>query len=87
MAYPPPPEQVDGWTDLQHQLDARNFTLSRTFTIVFILLASFIFLSMFVGVMIDPVKEAQPSPLAKVYPRAQPGLLGDCRPLLSLWSL
>uniref|UniRef100_A0A8C4N087 Cation channel sperm associated 3 n=1 Tax=Equus asinus asinus TaxID=83772 RepID=A0A8C4N087_EQUAS len=43
---------VDGWTDLQHQLDARNFTLSRTFTIVFILLASFIFLSMFVGVMI-----------------------------------
>ncbi|XP_005599466.1 cation channel sperm-associated protein 3 isoform X4 [Equus przewalskii] len=44
--------RVDGWTDLQHQLDARNFTLSRTFTIVFILLASFIFLSMFVGVMI-----------------------------------
>ncbi|XP_007941994.1 cation channel sperm-associated protein 3 [Orycteropus afer afer] len=43
---------VDGWTDLQQELDNRNFLLSRTFTIVFILLASFIFLSMFVGVMI-----------------------------------
>ncbi|XP_060152218.1 cation channel sperm-associated protein 3 isoform X1 [Globicephala melas] len=52
---------VDGWTDLQQQLDARNFTLSRSFTIVFILLASFVFLSMFVGVMIihteDSVKK------------------------------
>ncbi|XP_004420239.1 PREDICTED: cation channel sperm-associated protein 3 isoform X2 [Ceratotherium simum simum] len=43
---------VDGWTDLQQQLDDRNFALSRTFTIIFILLASFVFLSMFVGVMI-----------------------------------
>ncbi|XP_006212856.1 cation channel sperm-associated protein 3 isoform X3 [Vicugna pacos] len=43
---------VDGWTDLQEQLDARNFLLSRVFTIIFILLASFVFLSMFVGVMI-----------------------------------
>lgn len=43
---------VDGWTDLQQQLDKRHFTSSRTFTIVFILLASFVFLSMFVGVMI-----------------------------------
>ncbi|KAB0392316.1 hypothetical protein E2I00_008731, partial [Balaenoptera physalus] len=52
---------VDGWTDLQQQLDARNFILSRSFTIIFILLASFIFLSMFVGVMIihteDSVKK------------------------------
>lgn len=46
------PEQVDGWTNLQEQLDKRNFSLSRGFTITFILLASFIFLSMFVGVMI-----------------------------------
>lgn len=30
----------------------RNFTLSRVYTIAFILLASFIFLNMFVGVMI-----------------------------------
>ncbi|XP_047411799.1 cation channel sperm-associated protein 3 [Sciurus carolinensis] len=43
---------VDGWTNLQEQLDVRNFTLSRVFTIAFILLASFIFLNMFVGVMI-----------------------------------
>ncbi|KAM6224287.1 cation channel sperm-associated protein 3 [Rhynchocyon petersi] len=43
---------VDGWTALQQELDKRKFVLSRTFTIVFILLASFIFLSMFVGVMI-----------------------------------
>ncbi|XP_057590593.1 cation channel sperm-associated protein 3 isoform X2 [Hippopotamus amphibius kiboko] len=52
---------VDGWTDLQQQLDARNFVLSRSFTIIFILLASFVFLSMFVGVMIihteDSVKK------------------------------
>lgn len=45
-------KQVDGWTDLQEQLDNRNLALSRTFTIIFILLASFVFLSMFVGVMI-----------------------------------
>ncbi|XP_032192570.1 cation channel sperm-associated protein 3 isoform X3 [Mustela erminea] len=44
--------RVDGWTDLQEQLDNRNLALSRTFTIIFILLATFIFLSMFVGVMI-----------------------------------
>ncbi|KAM5301794.1 cation channel sperm-associated protein 3 isoform 1-T2 [Glossophaga mutica] len=43
---------VDGWTDLQERLDNRNFMLSRAFTITFILLANFIFLSMFVGVMI-----------------------------------
>ncbi|XP_035140979.1 cation channel sperm-associated protein 3 isoform X1 [Callithrix jacchus] len=43
---------VDGWTDLQKQLDNRGFALSRAFTIIFILLASFIFLNMFVGVMI-----------------------------------
>lgn len=45
-------KQVDGWTDLQQQLDDRNFILSRAFTIIFILLGSFVFLSMFVGVMI-----------------------------------
>uniref|UniRef100_A0A2K6Q3F7 Cation channel sperm associated 3 n=1 Tax=Rhinopithecus roxellana TaxID=61622 RepID=A0A2K6Q3F7_RHIRO len=44
--------RVDGWTDLQKQLDNREFALSRAFTIIFILLASFIFLNMFVGVMI-----------------------------------
>ncbi|XP_054423834.1 cation channel sperm-associated protein 3 [Pteronotus mesoamericanus] len=43
---------VDGWTDLQGKLDDQNFALSRAFSITFILFASFIFLSMFVGVMI-----------------------------------
>ncbi|XP_028627924.1 cation channel sperm-associated protein 3 isoform X4 [Grammomys surdaster] len=43
---------VDGWTNLQEELDKRKFTISRAFTILFILLASFIFLNMFVGVMI-----------------------------------
>ncbi|XP_029797802.1 cation channel sperm-associated protein 3 [Suricata suricatta] len=49
---------VDGWTDLQEQLDNQNLALSRAFTIVFILLASFIFLSMFVGVMIFYTEES-----------------------------
>ncbi|XP_069892533.1 cation channel sperm-associated protein 3 isoform X2 [Dipodomys merriami] len=44
--------RVDGWTNLQEELDNRNFLVSRIFTITFILLASFIFLNMFVGVMI-----------------------------------
>lgn len=52
MSSLPLPEQVDGWTDLQQQLDSRDFFLSRAFTIIFILLGSFVFLSMFVGVMI-----------------------------------
>lgn len=43
---------LDGWTDLQQQLDDKHFALSRAFTIIFILLANFVFLSMFVGVMI-----------------------------------
>lgn len=51
-ACPPLSTKVDGWTDRQQQLDSRNFALSRAFTIIFILLASFVFLSMFVGVMI-----------------------------------
>ncbi|XP_026638880.1 cation channel sperm-associated protein 3 isoform X2 [Microtus ochrogaster] len=55
--------RVDGWTNLQEQLDQRKFTISRAFTILFILLASFIFLNMFVGVMImhteDSIKKFQ----------------------------
>jgi hypothetical protein len=43
---------VDGWTNLQKQLDSHYFIASRAFTITFIMLASFIFLNMFVGVMI-----------------------------------
>ncbi|XP_035940195.2 cation channel sperm-associated protein 3 isoform X2 [Halichoerus grypus] len=60
---------VDGWTDLQQQLDSRNLALSRTFTIIFILLASFVFLSMFVGVMIihteDSIKKFERELLAE----------------------
>ncbi|XP_008052081.1 cation channel sperm-associated protein 3 [Carlito syrichta] len=52
---------VDGWTDLQKELDNRKFAMSWAFTITFILLASFIFLNMFVGVMImhteDSIKQ------------------------------
>ncbi|XP_028905848.1 cation channel sperm-associated protein 3 isoform X3 [Ornithorhynchus anatinus] len=43
---------VDGWTFLQNELDVRKFSVSRAFTITFILLAFFVFLSMFIGVMI-----------------------------------
>nr|XP_054367529.1 cation channel sperm-associated protein 3 [Mirounga angustirostris] len=61
--------RVDGWTDLQQQLDSRNLALSRTFTIIFILLASFVFLSMFVGVMIihteDSIKKFERELLAE----------------------
>uniref|UniRef100_H0VLK5 Cation channel sperm associated 3 n=1 Tax=Cavia porcellus TaxID=10141 RepID=H0VLK5_CAVPO len=47
---------VEGWTDVQEQLEKHNFIVSRIFTIVFILLASFIFLSVFVGVIIMPTE-------------------------------
>lgn len=50
------PDQVEGWTDVQEQLEKHNFIVSRIFTIVFILLASFIFLSVFVGVIIMPTE-------------------------------
>ncbi|EHB11383.1 Cation channel sperm-associated protein 3 [Heterocephalus glaber] len=47
---------VEGWTDMQTQLEKHNFIVSRAFTIIFILLASFIFLSVFVGVIIMPTE-------------------------------
>uniref|UniRef100_A0A2K5HSJ4 Ion transport domain-containing protein n=1 Tax=Colobus angolensis palliatus TaxID=336983 RepID=A0A2K5HSJ4_COLAP len=49
---------VDGWTDLQEQLDIREFAWSRPLTIIFILLASFILLNMFVGVIIKRTEDA-----------------------------
>ncbi|XP_010612384.1 cation channel sperm-associated protein 3 [Fukomys damarensis] len=48
---------VEGWTDMQVQLEKHNFIVSRAFTIIFILLASFIFLSVFVGVIIMPTEK------------------------------
>ncbi|KAM6150230.1 cation channel sperm-associated protein 3 [Erethizon dorsatum] len=47
---------VEGWTDMQEQLEKHNFIVSRAFTIIFILIASFIFLSVFVGVIIMPAE-------------------------------
>ncbi|XP_074866048.1 cation channel sperm-associated protein 3 [Carettochelys insculpta] len=43
---------VDGWTDLQNELDQRGFSSSRAFTIVFILLGFFVFFNMSIGVVI-----------------------------------
>uniref|UniRef100_A0A8D0DW36 Cation channel sperm associated 3 n=1 Tax=Salvator merianae TaxID=96440 RepID=A0A8D0DW36_SALMN len=48
---------VDGWTDLQEELDNRKFYSSRTFTIVFILLGFFVFFNMFIGVVIMDIQE------------------------------
>ncbi|XP_055797550.1 cation channel sperm-associated protein 3-like isoform X1 [Salvelinus fontinalis] len=47
---------VDGWTDLQQNLDALGMNSSRIFTIVFILLGYFIFFNMFVGVVIKEIQ-------------------------------
>ena len=48
--------QVDGWTDLQDELDNKKFVTSRTFTIVFILLGFFVFFNMFIGVVIMDIQ-------------------------------
>ncbi|XP_023572147.1 cation channel sperm-associated protein 3 [Octodon degus] len=48
--------RVEGWTNIQMQLEKHNFIVSRAFTIIFILIASFIFLSVFVGVIIMPTE-------------------------------
>ncbi|XP_053232817.1 cation channel sperm-associated protein 3 isoform X2 [Podarcis raffonei] len=47
---------VDGWTDLQDELDAKKFVSSRTFTIVFILLGFFVFFNMFIAVVIMDIQ-------------------------------
>ncbi|XP_061469386.1 cation channel sperm-associated protein 3 [Rhineura floridana] len=49
---------VDGWTDLQDELDDKKFVTSRTFTIVFILLGFFVFFNMFIGVVIIDIQES-----------------------------
>lgn len=48
--------QVDGWTDLQDELDDKGVTSSRAFTIVFILLGFFVFFNMFIGVVIMDIQ-------------------------------
>ncbi|XP_060621283.2 cation channel sperm-associated protein 3 [Anolis sagrei] len=49
---------VDGWTDLQEELDNRHFVSSRTFTIVFILLGFFVFFNMFIAVVIMDIQSS-----------------------------
>ncbi|XP_058025822.1 cation channel sperm-associated protein 3 [Ahaetulla prasina] len=49
---------VDGWTDLQDELDNKKFVTSRTFTIVFILLGFFVFFNMFIGVVIMDIQNS-----------------------------
>ncbi|XP_041749357.1 cation channel sperm-associated protein 3 isoform X2 [Coregonus clupeaformis] len=47
---------VDGWTDLQQNLDDLGMDSSRIFTIVFILIGYFIFFNMFIGVVIMEIQ-------------------------------
>ncbi|KAM6970033.1 cation channel sperm-associated protein 3-like [Aplochiton taeniatus] len=49
---------VDGWTDLQKNLDDLGIASSRIFTIVFILIGYFIFFNMFIGVVIIEIHHA-----------------------------
>ncbi|XP_062977620.1 cation channel sperm-associated protein 3 [Elgaria multicarinata webbii] len=49
---------VDGWTDLQEELDTKQIVTSRTFTIVFILLGFFVFFNMFIGVVIMDIQDS-----------------------------
>uniref|UniRef100_A0A8D0GPC8 Cation channel sperm associated 3 n=1 Tax=Sphenodon punctatus TaxID=8508 RepID=A0A8D0GPC8_SPHPU len=48
---------VDGWTDLQDQLDEHGFHTSQAFTIVFILLGFFVFFNMSIGVVIINIQK------------------------------
>jgi len=50
--------QVEGWTDLQEELDARNKTGSRVFTVLFIFIGHFIFTNVFIGLVIMNINEA-----------------------------
>ncbi|KAM8798842.1 cation channel sperm-associated protein 3 [Eudromia elegans] len=49
---------VDGWTDLQQELENHGFTNSHVFTIVFILLGYFVFFHMFIGVVIIKMQDS-----------------------------
>uniref|UniRef100_A0A8D0L651 Cation channel sperm associated 3 n=1 Tax=Sphenodon punctatus TaxID=8508 RepID=A0A8D0L651_SPHPU len=49
---------VDGWTDLQDQLDEHGFHTSQAFTIVFILLGFFVFFNMSIGVVIINIQNS-----------------------------
>ena len=47
---------MDGWTDLQPNLDDLGMASSRIFTTVFILMGYFIFFNMFIGVVIMEIQ-------------------------------
>ncbi|CAH1796922.1 unnamed protein product [Owenia fusiformis] len=49
---------VDGWTDLQDELDRRNMVGSRVYTISFIIVGHFIFTNVFIAVIIMNISEA-----------------------------
>ena len=44
--------QVDGWTDLQCEMDHYGFTSSHVFIVVFILLGNFVFFNMLIALVI-----------------------------------
>ncbi|XP_025036992.1 cation channel sperm-associated protein 3 isoform X2 [Pelodiscus sinensis] len=50
--------RVDGWTDLQNELDQHGFKSSRAFTIVFILLGFFVFFNISIGVVIMNIQDS-----------------------------
>lgn len=50
---------LDGWTFFQSALDGNAGTGTRFYTIFFIFLGNFIFLSLFIGVVIENLDEAQ----------------------------
>ncbi|XP_039190782.1 cation channel sperm-associated protein 3 isoform X3 [Crotalus tigris] len=58
LLYYSPGITVDGWTDLQEELDDKKFVTSRTFTIIFILLGFFVFFNMFIGVVIMDIQNS-----------------------------
>nr|XP_008113723.1 PREDICTED: cation channel sperm-associated protein 3 isoform X2 [Anolis carolinensis] len=58
LIYYSPGMRVDGWTDLQDELDDLHFVSSRTFTIVFILLGFFVFFNMFIAVVIMDIQSS-----------------------------
>ncbi|KGL72733.1 Cation channel sperm-associated protein 3, partial [Tinamus guttatus] len=49
---------VDGWTDIQEELENHGFTNSHVFMIVFILLGFFVFFHMFIGVVIIKMQDS-----------------------------
>ncbi|KAJ8022945.1 Cation channel sperm-associated protein 3 [Holothuria leucospilota] len=49
---------VEGWTDLQAELDKRDMHGSRIYTIIFIFMGHFIFTNVFIGLVIMNIHEA-----------------------------